>query len=80
MNKTTKKKLKKLVELDKKIAQLKTLNNFTDYCKKHPTERFWQALRNFSRADMILYQRGMTEVDTFEWENREEFNKTMEEQ
>lgn len=27
----------------------KTLNKFIDYCKAHPQERFWQALRNFGK-------------------------------
>lgn len=26
----------------------KLLNSFVDYCLKHPNERFWQALRNWS--------------------------------
>lgn len=30
------------------------LENFTYYCKAHPEERFWQALRNWSDYDFIM--------------------------
>lgn len=29
------------------------LQSFADYCKQHPTERFWQALRNWSGYPFI---------------------------
>lgn len=32
----------------------KKLNSFIDYCRKHPEERFWQALRNWSGYSFIL--------------------------
>ena len=28
--------------------------SFTQYCEEHPGERFWQALRNWSKYDFIL--------------------------
>lgn len=51
----------------------KLLNDFTAYCKSHPELRFWQALRNWSEADFIYYQKGGSPlldtdaVDTFYW-------------
>jgi hypothetical protein len=32
----------------------KLLKDFTKYCFKHPEERFWQALRNWSECNQIL--------------------------
>jgi len=32
----------------------KVLESFAAYCKAHPTERFWQALRNWSAYNFIL--------------------------
>lgn len=32
----------------------KTLVNFVKYCEKHPEERFWQALRNWSLSSKII--------------------------
>jgi hypothetical protein len=34
---------------------VKKLDDFIDYCAKHPEERFWQALRNWSGASFILF-------------------------
>jgi hypothetical protein len=31
----------------------KTLKSFVDYCEKHPQERFYQALRNWSGFNFI---------------------------
>lgn len=31
-----------------------TLDSFLEYCKAHPRERFWQALRNWSGNDYVL--------------------------
>jgi len=31
-----------------------TLIDFTKYCIMHPTERFWQALRNWSEYNYIV--------------------------
>lgn len=30
------------------------LKRFNEYCKAHPKERFWQALRNWADADQIF--------------------------
>lgn len=30
---------------------------FSDYCRQHPEERFWQALRNWSGSAFILKAR-----------------------
>lgn len=30
------------------------LQSFTDYCNNHPDERFWQALRNWSKFGFIF--------------------------
>jgi len=29
------------------------LDEFTEYCRKHPSERFWQALRNWSGFSFV---------------------------
>lgn len=31
----------------------KLLNSFTKYCKENKVQRFWQALRNWSKYDFI---------------------------
>lgn len=55
-----------------------TLDSFIAYCKEHPEDRFWQALRNWSRWKFILvsnapyYELDFTDGslrDTFYWEN-----------
>lgn len=32
----------------------KQLDDFIEYCNKHPQERFWQCLRNWSETPFIL--------------------------
>jgi hypothetical protein len=32
----------------------RALASFIDYCHNHPQQRFWQALRNWSKYDTIL--------------------------
>lgn len=49
------------------------LGSFTAYCKAHPDERFWQALRNWCGWGFILVARNLRAVtddtaDTFYWE------------
>jgi hypothetical protein len=56
------------------------MNLFMVYCIEHPDERFWQALRNFSGADFITYTKGTWEVDTFYWDDKDEFNKSVDEE
>lgn len=36
------------------MKSLETLISFSDYCVDHPEERFWQALRNWSRYNAIM--------------------------
>lgn len=47
----------------------KTLKSFTEYCNKHPEQRFWQALRNWSAFNFIYgggqYVEGYGLIDTF---------------
>jgi DNA polymerase sigma len=51
---------------------------FNKYCKEHPEERFWQALRNWSGADKIIWVetdngeniRNTIGEDTFYWEEK----------
>ena len=31
------------------------LDSFTTYCKEHPNEGFWPALRNWSGQDYVLF-------------------------
>lgn len=47
------------------------LESFAEYCGNHPEQRFWQALRNWSKRKFI-YADGM---DTFYWEGRYGYNK-----
>ena len=46
------------------------LTDFVEYCKTHPTERFFQALRNFSGYDSIFIKRTVGAIfqDTFYFE------------
>jgi hypothetical protein len=55
------------------------LNDFTEYCRQHPTERFWQALRNWSGHNFILASNVKDAIvhdelpiqDTFYWNSRD---------
>lgn len=45
------------------------LENFTDYCRSHQEQRFWQALSNWSGWMIIAAQPPVHEGhDTFYWE------------
>ena len=50
------------------------LADFTAYCKDHPNERFWQALRNWSEWPYVLVATSKSPradvIDTFYWEGR----------
>ena len=52
------------------------LESFIKYCKKHPSERFWQALRNWSgmhfiaAVDKPLEDGSLIYEDTFYWSDR----------
>lgn len=48
----------------------KLLKDLIEYCKDHPEERFWQALRNWAAADFIFVEKSGEMVDTFFWENK----------
>ena len=49
------------------------LLSFLQFCRQHPQERFWQALRNWSEATAIYYEKYEKGVDdnvcedTFYW-------------
>lgn len=51
------------------------LESFVEYCHAHPTERFWQALRNWSGWAFVYVgdeQDPMGCVyDTFDWEEND---------
>lgn len=50
------------------------LESFVKYCEENPGERFWQALKNWSKAGMIgwstscSFHPGAEVEDTYEWE------------
>ena len=45
---------------------------FTAHCRAHPTERFWQALRNWSGQNFILASKNPEShyEDTFHWRGK----------
>jgi len=51
------------------------LKSFADYCKAHPKQRFWQALRNWSGWEFIYAGKtnsdGDIDIDnTFYWREK----------
>ncbi len=46
------------------------LQEFIGYCDLHPNERFWQALRNWSKQTLIYASNDSTIKDTFFWEGK----------
>lgn len=54
------------------------LTEFAEYCRAHPQERFWQALRNWSNYHYLIVsnlapgEKGFARhwQDTFPWEGR----------
>jgi hypothetical protein len=50
------------------------LRDFVAYCVRHPHERFWQALRNWSGYNFILVSGKYCGEgrDTFSWEGKDE--------
>jgi hypothetical protein len=61
----------------------KLLESFVTYCRQHPDERFWQALRNWSGAFNFIFAShtgphdlatfSVTDLhDTFYWEGKSE--------
>jgi hypothetical protein len=61
-----------------KTRNSKVLADFTAHCKAHPSERFWQALRNWAGFSFIYASNEATDYsyrinaqDTFYWEGRD---------
>jgi hypothetical protein len=52
---------------EKKTRNSEVLADFVKYCNEHPTDRFWQALRNWSGYGFIHAD---TE-DTFYWKGKD---------
>ena len=50
-----------------------TLMEFLEYCRTHPDERFWQALRNWSRYAELLTREQDGIRDTFFWEGKRHY-------
>lgn len=49
----------------------KVLKDFVKYCKEHPEERFWQALRNWSgHAFIFAGKEWLLARDTFYFEGK----------
>lgn len=67
-----------------KTRNSELLASFSDYCKAHPDQRFWQAIRNWSgepyivsgsTPPVLMKARGQDKevdalVDTFYWEGK----------
>ena len=55
-----------------KSKNKKTLNDFIKYCKKNPSLRFWQALRNWAKVPnlCIVTNEGKDITDTFYFEGK----------
>ncbi len=58
-----------------KPTQASMLREFTEHCRAHPSERFWQALRNWSGHNFILAAKSKddlvgSEEDTFYWHGK----------
>jgi hypothetical protein len=44
-----------LIDVQPNARHTKTLLDFVQHCNEHPTERFWQALLNWSGKNFILF-------------------------
>lgn len=66
----------KILETREEGKSTQVLTDFVRYCREHPEERFWQALRNFSGywyifAETFENDEGETRVlDSFNWEGK----------
>ena len=50
----------------------KVLNSFTKYCNKHPDERFWQALKNWSGFPFVYgMDKAGNMTDTFYFDGKD---------
>ena len=54
------------------------LNSFTAYCKANPSQRFWQAIRNWSESNFIFVSDTPEgpRMDTFYCKGRTGFHTT----
>lgn len=72
--KSTKPKETLNIDLQRNSKNTKVLLSFIVYCFNHPEERFWQALRNWSkcsRIEALIKQRGEGSIhNTYYWEGR----------
>ena len=50
----------------------KVLQSFVAHCRQYPTERFWQALRNWSGENFIMASsdKAVDFRDTFYWHGK----------
>lgn len=61
----------------KETKNSETMGEFAEYCRTHPNERFWQALRNWSGQSFTVaggpgwVEDAENSVDTFNWEGRD---------
>jgi hypothetical protein len=70
---------------DKETRNSKALKSFVKYCEGHPSERFWQALLNWSGLPYIAWTNlppsdwkddGFKAGDTFYWEELEHISNS----
>ena len=46
----------------------KLLLSLVEYCQNNPDQRFWQALKNWSGASRIVYEKyDNSQEDTYNW-------------
>lgn len=48
------------------MSGVKLAKEFLAYCEKNPKMRFWQALRNWIKADYVI----VDGLDTFYWNDK----------
>ena len=46
---------------------VKLAKSFLEYCEKYPDQRFWQAIRNWSKVNFIVIKNNLDDdgLDTF---------------
>jgi len=55
----------------RKSKNSKVLVSFSKYCLKHPEQRFWQALSNWSGKYIFANDKLLKQIDdTFYWEGK----------
>lgn len=64
--------------MNKRVRQANN-ENLARYLLEHKNLRVWQNIRNWSKADAIIFVKGLFEVDTFKWKKRDEFDQTIKE-